>query len=202
MLGRFDDGVELLERASAIYDELGRPASIARTCAPISADVARLMNDDPRAEAVLRDSCSTLREIENWNHFGTQAATLADTLYALGRYDDAQAWLADAEAHAQPDDLVTEIGLCSVRAKLTAQRGDAAGAEASAREALRLAESTDGLNQRAAVQLALAEVLAVAGRAADAAGARARALAFFEQKGNAAAAARWSEVAAASPGTG
>src|SRR5207247_5493377 len=74
MLGNSDVAVEHLAAARSIYDDLGRPTANVRTCAPIESYVARLMGDSERALAILLDSCTTLGEMQNWNHFGTKAA--------------------------------------------------------------------------------------------------------------------------------
>ena len=59
-----------------------------------------------------------------------------------------------------------------------------------AREAVRLAESTDGLNRRAKAERDLAEVLQLAGRLEEAGAALNRAIELFEEKGNIVSAGR------------
>ena len=77
-----------------------------------------------------------------------------------------------------------------IRARALAAAGDLAPAEQLAREAVRLADTTDDLNRRARAQRSLAEVLAAAGRPGDAASALQRAIELYEEKGNLAAVAR------------
>ncbi len=76
-----------------------------------------------------------------------------------------------------------------MEARLALESGDLAGAEQSAREAQRLAAETDMLNEQASSARVLGDVLAAAGRQADARDAYASALELFRQKGNVAAAA-------------
>jgi len=190
MLQRFDDAMELLARARQTYADLGRPVAIARTCAPLEAAVARLGGDTDRAARILTESCEALREMRNWNHLSTQAPQLAEALCALGRLEDAQTWTDVAEAHALPDDASAQFSWRAVGARLLARSGEVERAKQLAQEALRIADGTDALNQRAGVRLALAEVFAAAVKPSEAAAATAEAQRLFEEKGNAAAVAR------------
>ena len=70
------------------------------------------------------------------------------------------------------------------RAKILVRQGDFERAEALAREAVRLGEATDLLSTRADMLCDLAEVLALAGRRADALPALTKAARLYEQKGN------------------
>jgi hypothetical protein len=74
-----------------------------------------------------------------------------------------------------------------VRAKLLALSGTREHAEALAfaREAVRLAETTDALNLHAKVVLDLAEVLRLGGSDRESAGCIAEAVVLYERKGNA-----------------
>ncbi|HEY3206115.1 MAG TPA: hypothetical protein VGJ58_04105, partial [Gaiellaceae bacterium] len=74
------------------------------------------------------------------------------------------------------------------QALLLARRDLLAEGEKLAREAARLAESTDALNRRGDVMLALGEVLRLAGRADEAGECVENAIAMYERKGNVAAA--------------
>jgi hypothetical protein len=72
----------------------------------------------------------------------------------------------------------------SVRAKVLARRGEYAAAEALARDACAIVDSTDYLDERAAARRALAEVLRLARRPAEATAEAEIALDLYEQKGN------------------
>jgi hypothetical protein len=69
--------------------------------------------------------------------------------------------------------------------------------EVRAREAVAIADATDALNQCATTRLALADVLGVGGKNAEAAAAQREALALYERKENAVAAAQLRAAAAA-----
>jgi hypothetical protein len=155
------------------------------------------MGDSESALAILLDSCAILEEMQNWNHFGTQTARLGDLLCDLGRDAEARLWLETGELHALRDDLNAQIELRALRARVMAHEGEHSEAEEVALEAVRLTEQTDNLNQQAAVQVSLADVLSLADRPAEALAAIARARLLYERKENAAAAARLGTTAAA-----
>jgi hypothetical protein len=73
----------------------------------------------------------------------------------------------------------------SVRAKVLARGGERKPAEKLAREAVALADSTEHLDQRGTVHLALAEVLRLAGRMSEASAEAQESLRLHEEKGNA-----------------
>jgi tetratricopeptide (TPR) repeat protein len=196
MLGRFDDAFARLAVARSIYCDLGRVTAVARTCAPIEAQTARLMGDPERARWTLVESCEMLREATNWSHFSTQAAVLADALCALDRYDEAGEWLEEAQNHAVQDDIETELALCPVRSTILLWRGDHGGAEAAARTGVELGAQTDASNLRAACLVSHARALTQLERGAEAAKAFAEARALYEEKENTAAIALLGATAA------
>jgi ribose 1,5-bisphosphokinase PhnN len=71
-----------------------------------------------------------------------------------------------------------------VRAKVHARRGEHAGAERLAREAVAVCEETDMLDAQGEVYADLADVLLLTGKADEAAMALAQALERHERKGN------------------
>jgi class 3 adenylate cyclase/DNA-binding winged helix-turn-helix (wHTH) protein len=190
MLGNFDDARELSAAARQIYVDLGQPTALVRTCAPLEAAAERLSGDAERAIAILVDSCNELRDMRNWSSLSTQAAELADALVAVGRIVDAQTWVDVAAANASDGDASAQFSWRSTGARILAQSQDLEQAEHLARDALRIADGTDALNQRAGVRLALADVLAGAARQSEAAAVTADAVRLLEEKGNAAAVAR------------
>jgi Flp pilus assembly protein TadD len=78
----------------------------------------------------------------------------------------------------------------AVRAKVLARRGEYAAAETLAHESVSLIAHTDWLNQRANLQMDLAEVLQRAGRRDEALAAVEEAIHLFEAKENRVAATR------------
>jgi hypothetical protein len=171
MRGNTAEAGAALSQARTIYEDLGRAPALARTCAPIEAESARLSGDLARAAAILEASCDILSERRNWSHFGTQAAALADVLYALGRRDEALARAAESEQRAIADDRWTQIAWRAAKAAIVRDAS-------LAREAVTLAESTDLLNLHARALLAVGDDAAIA-----------EAMRLYDRKRNVAAAA-------------
>ena len=188
--GDFELARTLISSAKATYDELGHRASAATNAAAILGDVLLLQDDVSAAEETLRWLCKELARTHAFSHLASRAGDLAEALYRQGRVDDAAEWVAVAEKHSAVDDIDARLLWTPVRAKIAAQRGDFEEAVAIASDAVGLADTTDGLNRRAAVQMDSGEVLLLAGRRGEAAVAFDRAIQFFEEKGNVVGAAR------------
>jgi tetratricopeptide (TPR) repeat protein len=120
----------------------------------------------------------------------TRAVQLAEVLYGLGKYDEAAHWTTVAERHSSPADVSAEFSWRSARAKLLAQDGAFEAAKGVAREAVRLVETTDALNQQGDVYSCLGEVYRLAGDSHEATEAFAEAARRFSRKGNVISAAR------------
>jgi ATP/maltotriose-dependent transcriptional regulator MalT len=193
MAGRFDEAATLLERARSIYEELGRTPAILRTLSPIEARAARLRGDLDLAVETYRRSCEALVETHGGFHLATQAAELADLLCDLGRAEEAETWCTIAERYADGDDLEGRISVCLARSRLHAIGGQMGEAEALARRAVDLADQTDALNLRAAVHVALSEILDAGGRTTESLHELEVAAALYHQKENAAAGVRLEE---------
>jgi class 3 adenylate cyclase len=190
MRGDAREAVQLVDRATAIYEELGHVLALAITCAPILAEVRMLDGDLHGAERALRASVDELERLGDLNHLSTQAAELAECLYAQEHYTEAREWTQTAERHAASDDIGAQFSWRSVRAKLLAHEGRLPEAVALARDAVEISAVTDALNQRAKVLLDQAEVLAAAGRTDEAHDVSGEATSLLAAKGNAAALAR------------
>jgi tetratricopeptide (TPR) repeat protein len=105
-------------------------------------------------------------------------------------FEEADHWCLLASKLSASDDVLTQILWRATRAKLLARTGELDEAAALAREAVRRAEKTDGLNRKAKAFLDLAEVLRFGGKPAEAAGAVEAAFELYSRKGNLAAARR------------
>jgi len=101
-----------------------------------------------------------------------------------------------AEAAGAPDDVITQLLVWQVRAKILARRGALDEAERLARGAVALSEPTDSLEVKANALCDLATVLATAGKRDEALGALARAEGFYSEKGHTAGGARVHEMRA------
>jgi tetratricopeptide (TPR) repeat protein len=118
----------------------------------------------------------------------TFIASLAGTLYWLGRYADAERHANLAEQISSIDDQATLLRVWSVRAMLLARRGDFEQAKAAVDETIRLAEKTDAPEGLAYAWMDKAEVLQLAGDAQGTASRLERAIGLLERKGNVVAA--------------
>ncbi len=188
--GEFSASRELVATARATYEELGQRASAAWHYAAVAADVELLSGDPAAAERILRELCAELAQMRDFLHLSSRASDLAETLYVLGQFDEADEWTRVAEGHAAPDDNSAQLLWRSVRAKTAAQQGEFEVSDRLMREAVWISDASDGLNRCAKAQRDLGEVLLMAGRPTDAASAFERAIELFEQKGNVVSAAR------------
>ena len=111
------------------------------------------------------------------------AAMYARSLYACGRYDEADEAAARAITGSRYFTSEETLGL-GVRAMVAARRGSFEEGERLAREALTVIDDSDFLCDRADARVALAEVLALADRRGEAAEAVREAIALYEAKGN------------------
>jgi tetratricopeptide (TPR) repeat protein len=143
------------------------------------------LTDDPGvAEVRLRETYDVLTEAGKRGMVSTVESILAECLYRQGRYDEADELLDEAAELGAEDDVVTQARVRAGRAQLAARRGRLAEAEAAAREAVALAAGAEFVDLRGDTLLALAEVMRLAGRKADAADATRQALAIWEAKGD------------------
>ncbi|MGZ6299188.1 MAG: AAA family ATPase, partial [Candidatus Limnocylindria bacterium] len=177
MLGRFDEARAILAKTRAELAERGGGIHLATTTGMASVDV-ELWAGDPAAAAELgAEGCRLLDELGERSFLSTAAGKLAQALYALDRLEEANAWAGQAAELGASDDAFTQMLWRQVRAKVLARRGQHAEAEQLAREAVAVGEKTDMLDAQGDVYADLAEVLSLAGKADEAAGALGRALA-------------------------
>jgi tetratricopeptide (TPR) repeat protein len=184
MRGDFVEARRLVDEARVIYDELGQIAIAATYGEAVVSDIELLAGDREAAARILRALCDVHERMHNWSALSTRAADLAGVLYKLQRFDEAERLVETYEGHTMSDDLTARPRWNGVRAKLLARRGAIADADAVAREAVRLAEHTDALNQRARVLLDVAEVLQLSERPSEAAAVVMQAARLYERKGN------------------
>jgi predicted ATPase/class 3 adenylate cyclase len=188
MRGNVDESRRLYRDSRAMLEELGWTFLAAMTSFD-SAPVEILAGDLEAAEAELRRDYDTLERMGETNYISTTAALLAEVLFRQGDFDGAEKCTRICEELAAHDDVVSQFRWRSVRGKILASRGRFAEAETLAREAVALIRRSDDLNSQAEASLDLAEVLRLADRPLEAAGAAREALALFEAKGNTVAAA-------------
>ena len=109
---------------------------------------------------------------------------LSTALYHQGRYDEALELTAAFDEVPAPYDTEWQIKRRGIRAKALARRGELAEAETLAHEAVELAATTDFSTFHGDALIDLAEVLRIAGRAAEAKPAVEHAVTLYERKGN------------------
>ncbi|HEY8764784.1 MAG TPA: tetratricopeptide repeat protein, partial [Solirubrobacteraceae bacterium] len=184
MLGRFDEARALLAEARAALAERGGGNLLATTTGMTSVDVELLAGDPAAAAELGAEGCRLLDELGEQSQLSTAAGMLAQALYALDRLEEADAWAGRAAELGASDDAYTQMLWRQVRAKVLARRGEHAGAERLAREAVAIGEETDMLDTQGDTHADLAEVLLLAGKPDEAAAALEQALERYERKGN------------------
>ena len=126
--------------------------------------VEMLAGDATAAVRALRESYDTLERMGERSFLSTIAALLGQALYALGDYDGAESFSRASADAAAGDDVLSQVLWRTALAKVRARQGELERAELLVREAVRIVEQTDLLNDQANTLLDLAEVLSLAGR--------------------------------------
>jgi DNA-binding SARP family transcriptional activator len=198
MQGRFDEARAHIAQAGAIYETLGLALGVGDGCALVLADVELLAGRMDVAERHLQGACETCIRLNESTLLASRAAQLADVLCSLDRYDEAQAWTQVSRENADNDDLHAQASWRCVAARLSARRGYGEVALRLVGEAGKILEHSDGLNQRAKLQLDRADVCRLADRHDEARRAVEHALELYLAKGNDVAAASARDLLATS----
>jgi ATP/maltotriose-dependent transcriptional regulator MalT len=148
------------------------------------ADVATLVGDHETAADRLRADCARLKAQHHLSRLSTFSALLGRSVSTLGRYTEAARLAQRARSLADEEDLITQVLWRQVEARVCSFRGRHADAESLARDAVRIAERTDGLDMQGDAFCDLALVLSAAGRGPEVA----QALERYERKRNLSAA--------------
>jgi class 3 adenylate cyclase/tetratricopeptide (TPR) repeat protein len=195
MRGHFDRARELCRLSREQSRERGQ-LLMAAEVAMQEAEIELYAGDAQRASEVALAGVDELGRLGEKGWLSTVAGHGAEALYRLGR--DAEAWrlTETADETGASDDVITQMLVRQVRAKILARRGEHAEAERLAREAVAWAEPTDALDHKAAAHRDLAIVLATAGRQDEALDALATAQKLYEQKGHIVGVARTEEMRA------
>jgi ATP/maltotriose-dependent transcriptional regulator MalT len=150
----------------------------------LAAFVEDLADNLPEMERLMRRSVESLRAAGETGYLSTSAATHAEALFRLGRFEEALEATRLSEETAAADDVASQSQWRSVRAKIAAAEGRLDEADRLARESTAISDGTDHLNQIGYSYLALAVVLHAAGKRAEAEAAAGRSLEAMERKGN------------------
>jgi tetratricopeptide (TPR) repeat protein len=182
MKGSIDEARRLLNAASEVSESVGLRFEMAAR--ERLAYVELCNGNASAAERAYRLNYEILDERGDEGHKATSASSLARTLCALGRYDEAESFAEIAQTFAAEDDLDPQAFGRSARALVLAARGEFAPAEQLAREAVELYADAEAPNFQADTWMDLAKILLMAGRSGDAEQAALVALGLYERKGN------------------
>ena len=181
MSGRIDEAREHIADSRVLARDLGLTWQAA--VQELLSGYVELMGGNPvAAERDMLMAQQAFREIgEGW-FLSTSMVDLPRALYEQGRYDDAFALLGSIDELSGPD-CEWRIKRTGVPARLLARRGRPEEAARLAREGVAIAANSEFVVLHADVLLDLAEVLRLAGRSREAAGAAEDALRLYDQKG-------------------
>ena len=180
--GRFEDARERYRRGFGGLEDLG--ARMWTAGARYSTGWIELMAGDlAEAERELRKGIDELRSMGEQAYLSTQAALLAEVLYAQDRLEEADEMAGMARGTGASDDLSTQWQSRAVQAKVLARRGGYAAAIGLGQEAAAITEPSDFALDRTASLMDLGEVYRLADRTLDAARALRGALEVAEATG-------------------
>jgi tetratricopeptide (TPR) repeat protein len=180
--GRDAEAVEAIERERRKLLDLGERVFHAATAQNVGL-VSLLAGQPDRAEAELRAGAEMLESAGETGWLSTVAAVLAEVLYQLGRYDEAEEWARRSDETASPEDPVSQALWRATQAKVLARRAEAEQAMRLASESVEQARRGDLLPVLGDCLASRGEVLRLLGRADEARSVLAEALAVYERKG-------------------
>jgi len=193
MVGNFEVARHAIALARERAHELGQKLAEAGHSMQ-EAEVELHAGDSKRAAEVALEGVAALDALGERGWLSTVAGHAAEALYRLGRDDEAWQLTEQAEEAGAADDVITQMLIRQVRAKLLARRGEHAEAERLAREAVAWGQPTDALEYKASASRDLAIVLAGAGRLQEALPVLDEAQALYEEKGHTVGVARVEEL--------
>jgi class 3 adenylate cyclase/tetratricopeptide (TPR) repeat protein len=189
MEGEFVDAREKYHKSRASLEELGWRLHAALTSL-VSGPLEMAAGNLSAAEEELARDYEALQRMGERNYIATTAACLAEAKYRQGLYGEAESFTSVSREVAAADDVASQALWRCVQGKVLARGGRPDEGEGLIREAVLIIDRTDDLNQQGDTRLDLSEVLALAGRAEEAARTREDAAGLFERKGNIVSAAR------------
>jgi class 3 adenylate cyclase len=181
MLDRFDEAWPLAHEQHEQLRERGGGEAMGEW---FLAEIAALAGDDAEAVRRLRILCTELEEHDQLALLSTYAPRLGRALCRLSQHEEAESLAHQGRELGDPQDAVTQMLWRQVMALVEASRGRHAQAERLAREAVAIADTTDGLSYQGDTRQDLAEVLLGTGRLDEAAALLSEALDRYERKKN------------------
>jgi tetratricopeptide (TPR) repeat protein len=201
MLGRLDEAWALAGKARARAQEVMGPDARLDNLA----EIAMFAGDYATAVEYLRRFCDILEELGQGSFLSTYAPLLGRALCALGRYDEAAPLARLGCELGDEQDATAQALWRQTQALVHAARGEHVEAERLAREAVAIADRSDGLNSQGDALCDLAEALAAAGKTDEAAETFEQALERYGRKKNLALVAqvkpKLEELRKTAPGT-
>ena len=182
MNGETEEAEAVLARYRREVEDLGQVALGAS--AHFDAEVLLARGSLADTETMLSRGVATLQRLGETANLSTTAGYLANVLYQLGGYEDADSTAQLTREFAAPDDIASQVMWRCARAKVLGQRGACDEAEALAREAVTLVSGTDFLPLHASTMMDLAETLRLCAKPQLAADAVRDALSLFGRKGH------------------
>jgi len=181
LLGEVDEARALFVEADRRKREMGRTLPLAHSSQQLGL-LERLAGNAAESERILREGVTVLTEASS-SAVAIVAAFHAESLYELGRYEEADRAAATAIDAWAMDVASSVIGM-RVRAMVGARAGRLDDAERTARKALAIIDGTDFIVDRGDARIGLAEVLELAGRRDEAVDEATEALRLYQAKGN------------------
>jgi class 3 adenylate cyclase/tetratricopeptide (TPR) repeat protein len=193
MRGNFELARRLIAEGRDRANELGH--GLVAAGISMQEEEVELLADNPvgAAEAGLT-GVSELAQLGEQGWLSTVAGHAAEALYRLGHDEESWRLTEQADEAGAPDDVITQMLILQVRAKILARRGEHAEAERLAREAVAWGEPTDALDVKASSYRDLAIVLAAAGKRDEALEALTKGQDLYGQKGHTVGVARIEEL--------
>jgi class 3 adenylate cyclase len=187
--GDFDRARALLAESHRGLLELGQHLSEAAHWT-VDADLERTAGDWEAMERAARIGWDRLGALGEAGFRSTAGMLLAEALVRLGRLDEGETVLGEAEELTSPDDYVSVYLALGVRALLASRRGDHETGVPLARQSLEAVDRFDAVNHTAGAAVTAAEVLVAAGLGDEAEEVASRVLPLAERKGSSTLAAR------------
>jgi class 3 adenylate cyclase/tetratricopeptide (TPR) repeat protein len=165
--GRIPEARKLLAESRAVLEDIGASLLLAAT-ANDRGQLESLAGDLVARERELREGYEQLRAMGERGLLSTIAADLADALLDLGRTDEAESVCEIAKEAGAEDDVLTQVGVRLVRARLAAAHGRMDEALASVADAVALADQGEYYDTLTRSRLAFAQLHMDAGRVEEA----------------------------------
>ncbi len=180
--GQYEDARSLFDATVEQVRERGM-VTLAAISMQTGWRIETLAGDFAGAERVALSGIEQLEQLGERAWLSTQECQLGETMYALGRFEEAERWATLGLEHGGTDDVLTQTMGLQLRAKLLARRGQSGAALSLAKQADQLARSTQAPLVQGDAALTMAEVLYLAGKLDEFEAETRRAVDCYEQKG-------------------